>query len=42
MEQIFFAVEVSLDTTIVLGANYNHFYTNVCAQSSENHLFPLP
>jgi hypothetical protein len=41
-EQIFLQLKCSLDIIIVLGTNYKHFYTDVFAQSSENHLFPLP
>jgi hypothetical protein len=42
MEQIFLQLKCFLDVTIVFDSNYKHFYTNMCTQSSENQLFPLP
>jgi hypothetical protein len=42
MEQIFYAVEEFPGYNSSLGHQLQQFYTNVCAQSSENHLFPLP
>jgi hypothetical protein len=42
MEQIFLLLKCSLDVTIFFDNKYKLFYTNMCTQSSENHLFPLP
>ncbi len=41
MEQIFLQLKCFLDVTILFDNNYKHFY-NMCTQSSENQLFPLP
>jgi hypothetical protein len=42
MVQILLQLKCFLDVTIVFDCNCKHFYTNICTQSSENQLFPLP
>jgi hypothetical protein len=42
MVQIFLQLKCFLDVTIFFDNNYKLFYTNMCTQSSKNHLFPLP
>ncbi len=42
MEQICFQMKYSLDITVVLGSDYNHFYTNMCTQSSKTAYFLCP
>jgi hypothetical protein len=40
--RFFLQLKCFLDVTIFFDNHYKLFYTNMCTQSSENHLFPLP
>ncbi len=42
MEPIFLQLKCSKDVAIPFDSYFNHFYTDLCTQSPENQLFPLP
>ena len=42
MNQFFLQLKCSKDVAIHFYSYFNHFYSDLCTQSPENQLFPLP